>query len=122
MALISLQEVSLAFGGPLLFDHLSLQLEPNERVALLGRNGVGKTTLMKMIAGQFGPDDGLISRQQNLKVTHLPQEIPSDIKGTIFDIVALGLGKRGELLKDFHHISHELHTDHSPELLRKLDF
>ena len=120
MALISLQEVSLAFGGPLLFDHLSLQLEAGERVALLGRNGVGKTTLMKMIAGQFGADEGEIVRQQGVEITHLPQEIPLDIKGNVFDIVASGLGKRGELLKKFHHISHQLHHDHSPELLRQL--
>lgn len=121
MALISLQNVSLAFGGPLLFEELSLQLEPGERVALLGRNGVGKTTLMKMIAGQFGPDGGEVIRQQGLRVTHLPQEIPLDIAGNVFDIVASGLGKRGELLKEFHHISHQMHTDHSPEIMRQLD-
>ncbi len=121
MALISLQEISVAFGGPLLFDKLSLQLEPGERVALLGRNGAGKTTLMKLIAGQFGPDEGEIVRQQGVTVTHLPQEIPPGVTGNVFDIVASGLGKRGELLKDFHHISHRLHTEHTPELLRQLD-
>ena len=52
MALISLQEINLAFGGPLVFDKLSLQLEPGQRVVLLGRNGVGKTTLMKVMAGK----------------------------------------------------------------------
>ena len=121
MALISLQEISLAFGGPLIFDKLSLQLESGERVALLGRNGVGKTTLMRVIAGQFGTDEGQIVRQQGLEVTHLPQEIPNDIQGNLFDIVASGLGKRGELLKDYHHISHRLHTEHTPELLNQLD-
>src|SRR5689334_17478489 len=100
MALISLQEISLAFGGPKLFDELSFQLEPGERVALLGRNGMGKTTLMKVINGDFGPDKGQIIRQQGVEITHLPQEIPTHIEGNIFDIVAAGLGKRGELLKD----------------------
>lgn len=121
MALISLQEISLAFGGPKLFDGLTLHLESNERVALLGRNGTGKTTLMKVIAGQIGVDDGKMIRQQGIEVTHLPQEIPLGIKGNIFDIVALGLGKRGELLKDYHHVSHRLHTEHTPELMRELD-
>jgi ATP-binding cassette subfamily F protein uup len=121
MALISLQEISVAFGGPLVFDRLSLQLEAKERVALLGRNGVGKTTLMKVIAGNIGVDDGEIVRQQGLEVTHLPQEIPADIQSNVFDIVASGLGKRGELLKDYHHVSHRLSLEHTPELMRRLD-
>ncbi len=121
MALISLQDICVAFGGPRLFDELTLHLEKGERVALLGRNGTGKTTLMKVIAGQMGIDDGKIVRQQGIEVTHLPQEVPSGIQGNVFDIVASGLGKRGGLLKDYHHVSHKLHTDPSPKLLSELD-
>ncbi len=121
MALISIQDISLAFGGPLLFDRLSLQLEPGERVALLGRNGVGKTTLMKVMAGQLGPDDGEVIVQKGINITHLPQEVPSDIKGEVFDIVLSGLGSRAKLLSDYHHVSHRLHTEHTPELMRELD-
>lgn len=121
MALISLHEISVAFGGPLLFDGLTLHLEAGERVALLGRNGTGKTTLMKVIAGQMAVDGGKIVRQQGVEITHLPQEIPAGITGNVFDIVASGLGKRGDRIKDYHHVSHQLHTDHSPELMRKLD-
>ncbi len=121
MALISLQEISLAFGGPLVFDNLSLQLEAGERVALLGRNGVGKTTIMKVMAGQIEIDKGEIVYQKGVQVTHLPQEVPNDISGNVFDIVLSGLGKRAQLLVDYHHLVHQLHTDHSPELLKKLD-
>ncbi len=121
MALISLQEISLAFGGPLLFEDLSLQLEAGERVALLGRNGVGKTTLMKVLAGQIGIDQGEIVYQKGVKVTHLPQEVPRDIKGTVFDIVFSGLGERAKLLSDYHHLTQRLHSEHAPELMRELD-
>ncbi|MDO8675839.1 MAG: ATP-binding cassette domain-containing protein [Candidatus Omnitrophota bacterium] len=121
MALISLQEISVAFGGPLLFDGLSLQLETKERVVLLGRNGVGKTTLMKVIAGQMGVDTGEVVRQQGIEVTHLPQEVPLALEGNVFDIVAQGLGKRGELLQEYHHVSHRLHTEHTKALMRRLD-
>ena len=121
MALISLQEISLAFGGPLLFDQLTLHLEPGERVALLGRNGVGKTTLMKVMAGQLGVDRGEIVTSKGIQIAYLAQEIPPDTRGTVFDIVLAGLGQRAELLSDYHHVSHRLHTGHTPELMRQLD-
>ena len=121
MALISLQEITLAFGGPLLFENLSLQLEPGERVALLGRNGVGKTTLMKVMAGQVEIDRGEIVYQKGIKVNHLPQEVPSNITGTVFDVVFSGLGERAKLLSDYHHVTHRLHTEHTPALMQELD-
>jgi ATP-binding cassette subfamily F protein uup len=121
MALISLQEISVAFGGPLLFDGLSLQVEPGERIALLGRNGVGKTTLMKVMAGHATIDDGEIVFQKGIQVTHLPQEVPNDLKGIVFDIVFSGLGPRAKLLGDYHHVVHRLHTEDTPELMRQLD-
>lgn len=121
MALISLQEISVAFGGPLLFDKMSFQLEARERVALLGRNGVGKTTLMKVMAGQVSIDDGEIIYQKGITVTHLPQEVPSGISGKVFDIVLSGLGKRAKLLGDYHDLVHRLEKEHTPELMRQLD-
>ncbi len=121
MALISIQDIVVAFGGPRIFDGLNLQLEAGERVALLGRNGTGKSTLLKIMAGLMGPDDGIISWQKGIQVAYLPQEVPNDMTGEIFDIVSAGLGSRGKLLSDYHHVSHRLHTEHTPELMRQLD-
>ena len=111
----------MAFGGPLLFDQLSLQVEQGERIALLGRNGVGKTTLMKVMAGQASIDEGEIIFQKGVQATLLPQEVPNDIKGMVFDIVFSGLGSCAKLLSDYHHVVHRLHTENTPELMRQLD-
>ena len=121
ISLISLQDISLAFGGPPLFDKLSLQLEPGQRVALLGRNGVGKTTLMKVMVGQIAVDSGEIVCQKGIQRTLLPQEIPNDINGNVFDLVLSGLGERAQILKEYHYVSHLLETKQSNGLLRKLD-
>ncbi len=91
MALISLQDVSLGFGGPRLFDGINLQIEQGEWVGLLGRNGMGKSTLLKLVNGDIFPQSGAVSRQQNLRVAYLPQEVPADVEGKVFDIVASGL-------------------------------
>src|SRR5512140_839105 len=91
MALISLQEVSLGFGGPLLLEEINLQIERGEWVGLLGRNGMGKSTLLKLVNGDLEPGSGAVARQQNLRVAYLPQEIPQGLAGTVTEIVASGL-------------------------------
>ncbi|MFA6280914.1 MAG: ATP-binding cassette domain-containing protein [Candidatus Omnitrophota bacterium] len=121
MALVSLQEINLAFGGPLIFDCLNLQLEPGERIALLGRNGIGKTTLMRVLTGQQQVDSGKVIIQKGVQVTHLPQEVPVNISGTVFDVVLSGLGHRADLLNQHHHLTHRLQTEYTPELLKQLD-
>jgi ATP-binding cassette subfamily F protein uup len=121
MALISLQDISLALGGPRLFDQINLQLEPGERVALLGRNGVGKTTLMKVMCQKQVIDTGQVVYQKGINVTHLPQEIPTNISGSVFDTVLSGLGERAKVVSKYHHISHQMQTDHSPAMMNQLD-
>ena len=79
MALISLENVSLGFGGPRLFDGINLQIEQGEWLGLLGRNGMGKSTLLKLVNGDISPLSGSVSRQQNLRTAYLPQEVPADI-------------------------------------------
>ena len=91
MALLSLQKVSIRFGGPLLLDEVSLQIERGEKVCLLGRNGEGKSTLLKLINGELVPDSGDIARQKGLCTAYLSQEIPRGLNGTVFEIVHDGL-------------------------------
>jgi len=92
MALLSLRGVGLSFGGPKILDGVDLMIEAGQRVCLLGRNGEGKSTLLKLIAGDLEPDDGEILRQQGLRVARLPQDVPEGHGGTVADEVAEGLG------------------------------
>jgi ATP-binding cassette subfamily F protein uup len=91
MALLSLQKISIRFGGPLLLDKVDLQLERAERVCLIGRNGEGKSTLLKLINGELIPDSGEIARQKGLCTAYLSQDIPRELDGTVFEIVQDGL-------------------------------
>lgn len=91
MALVSLQSVSLGFGGPLLLDEINLQIEAGEWIGLLGRNGAGKSSLLKVLSGSLQPDDGKIVYQQNTRVAYLPQEVPLGLCGNIESIVVSGL-------------------------------
>ncbi|MBT7781929.1 MAG: ABC-F family ATP-binding cassette domain-containing protein, partial [Anaerolineae bacterium] len=95
MALISLQDVNLGFGGPLLLENANLQIESGQSIGLLGLNGMGKTTLLKLIHGDLSPESGEIARQADLRVAYLPQEIPHGLDGKIREIVASGL-ERGD--------------------------
>jgi len=91
MTLISLKNLSLGFGGPLLLDGIDLYIEKGEWIGLLGRNGMGKTTLLKLICSEILPDSGQVSHKKNLKVAYLPQEIPPDLGGRIDRVVSTGL-------------------------------
>jgi ABC transport system ATP-binding/permease protein len=92
MALFSLRNVSLAFGGPQLLDQVELQIEPGERVCLLGRNGEGKSTLLRLVRGEIEADQGEVIRQQGLRVSLLPQDVPQGREGTVIDQVSAGFG------------------------------
>lgn len=91
MALIRIRDMSLGYGGQLLFDRVSLTIEANERVCLVGRNGEGKTTLLHIIQGGVAPDQGEIFRAPSIRIAALPQEIPARLSGTIYDIAVSGL-------------------------------
>jgi len=92
MALIGLQKVCMAYGGPYLLDEVTLQIERGERICLVGRNGEGKSTLMRLLKGEEKPDSGEVVSQAGVQVGFLPQEVPGQMKGTIDEIVMTGLG------------------------------
>ncbi len=122
MALLGIQDVSVGFGGPPLLEHMNLQIAHGERICLLGRNGTGKSTLMKLICGDIEPESGSLSRAPSLSVSYLTQVVPSGLRGAVFDIVSEGLGPRGKLLAEYHLLSHRIATEpHNKNLLRQLD-
>lgn len=120
MALLNLSNAYLGFGDHPLLDHTELHIEPNERVCLVGRNGAGKSTLMKVLAGEIQLDDGKLIFEKDIVVTRLEQDPPRHIQETVFDYVAEGIAHLSELLKQYHHISQQMLTDYSDELMAKL--
>ena len=104
MAYITLRDVQLAFGGPSLLDGATFNLERGERVCLIGRNGEGKSTLLKLIEGSLLPDRGEVSIQNGITISMLAQDVPMD-SGKVADIVADGAGEAATVLKAYHEAS-----------------
>ncbi len=122
MALLDLQDISLAFGGPPVLDRANFAIEKGERVCLLGRNGAGKSTLMRVLDGTMKADSGEIIRQTGITVARLDQEVPQDISGTTFEVVASGLGPAADLLNKYQQASHRVTLEGgSDSALRELD-
>ena len=105
MALLSLQDVSISFGGPTLLEKVNLQVEKGEKVCLLGRNGEGKTTLLKLMNGGIEPDSGMITLQKGATVAGLSQDLPPHLTGSVHDVVAGGLGRIGTLLEEYDRLA-----------------
>ncbi len=120
MPILTLNNLQLSFGGPLLLDNVNLSIDRGERICLLGRNGAGKSTLMKLIAGELKPDDGEMVVEKGSCIVRLTQEVPEGIDGSVFDVVSSGLGEVGDLVREYHHIIVKLETDCSEALLEKL--
>ncbi len=113
--LISFKNVNLNLGNTVLLDQVNFTLEPGERLCLVGRNGTGKSTLMKVLTGEVAIDSGELVRSQGLRITELPQDVPAGIEGSVFEVVADGLGKAGRLVAQYHHL-----LIHEPENMDKL--
>lgn len=110
MTLLKFTDVSLAYGTTPLLDHVSWQIARGERVCIIGRNGAGKSSLLRLVQGG-SPDDGEIWRAPGLKIGELPQELPRADARTVYDVVAEGLTGVGELLARYHHLSQNIVTD-----------
>ncbi len=102
MALISIQGARLNLGGPQLLDDVTMHIEEGQRVCLLGRNGAGKSTFLKVMHGDIPLDDGTVARQQGLRVAMLPQDVPQGISGHVYAVIAQGMGRTGEALAAYH--------------------
>jgi ABC transport system ATP-binding/permease protein len=104
MPLLTLSNVSLAFGTHVLFDKIDLTVHRGQRTGILGRNGAGKSTFMKMLEGQHTPDSGELWIRPGVKVGYLAQDLPDANEASVYDIVADGLAEVGALLKEYHHL------------------
>jgi len=108
MPFITLDKACLAFGHVALLDHAEFQLDEGERVGLIGRNGGGKSSMMRVLAGQGILDDGQVWRAPTARICYVSQEPLLDAGDTVFDAVAKGLGALQQLLHDYHHVSHRI--------------
>jgi len=117
MTLLKFSDVSLAFGAMPLLDKVSWQIARGERVCIIGRNGTGKSSMLRLVKGEQKGDDGEVWRAPGLKIGELPQELPVADDRTVFDVVAAGLDGVGELLAQFHHLSMNIQNDEDLEKL-----
>ena len=120
MSLIRLRNINVSFGGPSILEGVSLSIDAGERLCLLGRNGTGKSTLLKVISGEVKAESGEIEYKQSLKLAVLDQQPRLDISGTIFDVVAMGLGENAKLLQDYHHALHDFTENNNDQTIAEL--
>ncbi|NBB92023.1 MAG: ATP-binding cassette domain-containing protein [Gammaproteobacteria bacterium] len=117
MSLVSLRRLDFSIGGPLLLEEVELDIDANERIALVGRNGAGKSTLLGLIAGSIEPDDGEVILGDSVRIATLQQDVPAGATGSVFDQIAQGLGDVGHWLSEFHRLSH---GDFDPDALARV--
>jgi ATP-binding cassette subfamily F protein uup len=126
MPLVQLSQLSLAYGHVPLLDHVDLVIEPGERIGLIGRNGTGKSSLLRLIQGAAAADDGKVWRAPGLKLASVAQEPEFRPGQSVFEAVAEGLGAGARLLVDYHAVAHALAEAHEsgapadPALMEKL--
>jgi len=120
MSVISISNAQLAFGHVALLDHTEFSLDAGERIGLIGRNGTGKSSLLKVIAGLAKLDDGLLSFQQGLRIAYVAQEPEFNPQASVFDTVAAGVSNALELIVQYEQLTSQLGTDDDSALLEKM--
>lgn len=121
MTILAVENASFAVGHVPLLDKTSFQLNQGEKVGLIGRNGAGKSSFLKILAGVQKLDDGQLIIQNGLKIVYVPQESVFDDAVSVFDAVSEGLGELRDVLRQYHQISHKLETHSSDDLIRELN-
>ena len=121
MSIIAVENASFAVGHVPLLDKTSFQLNAGEKVGLIGRNGAGKSSFLKILAGVQKLDDGQLIIQNGLKIVYVPQESVFDDEASVFDVVSEGLGSLRDVLRQYHHVSHQLESNHSENLIQQLN-
>ncbi|MDQ1919489.1 ATP-binding cassette domain-containing protein [Massilia pseudoviolaceinigra] len=120
MAVISLSSAQLAFGHVALLDHAEFSLETTERVGLIGRNGTGKSSLLKTISGKFKLDDGLLVMQQGIKIAYVEQEPTFDPSMSVFDAVAAGMGGQAAMLAEYEELTGQFGQGDDDALMERM--
>ena len=120
MELIRIAQGELAFGEDIILDKANLTIKTGERVCLVGKNGAGKSSLMKVLMGKLNLDDGQILMSSNIKLAMLEQDPPESSDMSVFDYVAQGVAENAELIKIYHHLIHIIGEDPSEKNLNKL--
>ena len=120
MAVISLSNAQLAFGHVALLDHADFSLEAGERVGLIGRNGTGKSSLLKIISGRSRLDDGLLVQQQGIKIAYVEQEPTFDAASSVFDAVAGGMGEQQAMLAEYEAITGQFGQGNDDALMERM--
>ncbi|EAQ64129.1 ABC transporter, ATP-binding protein [Marinomonas sp. MED121] len=116
MSLLSLEQVSVAFGHNPLLSSISVSAEAGERIAIIGRNGAGKSTFLKVVAGDIIPDEGVVRIEGGIKIAQLPQELPRADDKLVKEVVSEGRAEANTLLKRYYQLLEDLDNDHSDEL------
>lgn len=111
MSLIRLEDIAIEFGDTPLLKEANIAIEANERICLVGRNGAGKTTLLNIISGAIEADQGLVHRQQHLRVSQLQQTLPEAIETTVFDVIKEGLHEQLSLIEEYQQLANQIPAD-----------
>ncbi len=121
VTLLTYRNLTISFGGPRLLDDAGLTIGKRERICLVGRNGEGKSTLLRIIAGQIKPDVGEMETIPNLRIGKLDQEVPDQLKGSVFDLVASGLGTAAKSIAEYHRLAKEYADNPNEAIAQQLD-